>query len=166
VNAAPEGFIKRTPHYEFRQKRPISMKYIGTPQFNHGTPEKLGVLLVNLGTPDAPETPEVRRYLAQFLSDPRIIELPRWLWKTILHGVVLRVRPPKSAEAYKEVWSETQGSPLLSYSKKQRAALQTELSARYGEDVVVGLGMRYGRPLISHSHVPAIQRYHHRVCIR
>ena len=77
------------------------MKYIGTPHFNHGTPEKLGVLLVNLGTPDAPQTKEVRKYLAQFLSDPRIIELPRWLWKTILHGIVLRVRPSKSAEAYR-----------------------------------------------------------------
>ncbi len=124
------------------------MKYIGTPQFNHGTPEKLGVLMINLGTPDAPETPEVRRYLAQFLSDPRIIELPRWLWKTILHGIILRVRPAKSAEAYKEVWSETDGSPLLSISKKQQAALQKELSARYGDDVVVGLGMRYGTPSV------------------
>ena len=124
------------------------MKYIGTPRFNHGTPEKLGILLVNLGTPDAPQTPEVRRYLAQFLSDPRIIELPRWLWKTILHGIVLRVRPAKSAEAYREVWSESEGSPLLSISRKQQAALQKELSARYGDDVVVGLGMRYGTPSV------------------
>jgi len=124
------------------------MKYIGTPHFNHGTPEKLGVLLVNLGTPDAPETPEVRRYLAQFLADPRIIELPRWLWRTILHGIVLRTRPAKSAEAYREVWSETEGSPLLSISRKQKAALQAELSSRYGEDVVVALGMRYGTPSV------------------
>lgn len=124
------------------------MKYIGTPQFSHGTPEKLGVLMINLGTPDAPQTAEVRRYLGQFLADPRIIELPRWLWRTILHGVVLRTRPAKSAEAYREVWSETEGSPLLSISKKQKAALQTELSARYGEDVVVALGMRYGTPSV------------------
>jgi len=124
------------------------MKYIGTPNFRHGTPEKLGVLLVNLGTPDAPETPAVRRYLAQFLSDPRIIELPRWLWKMILHGVILRIRPAKSAAAYREVWSDTEGSPLLSISKKQRTALQSELSARYGDDVVVSLGMRYGSPSV------------------
>lgn len=124
------------------------MKYIGTPDFSHGTSEKLGILLVNLGTPDAPETPEVRRYLAQFLSDPRIIELPRWLWKIILHGVVLRVRPSKSAEAYREVWSDTEGSPLLSISRKQQQALQAEIHARYGADVVVGLGMRYGTPSV------------------
>jgi len=127
------------------------MKYIGTPQFRHGTPEKLGILMVNLGTPDAPETPEVRRYLAQFLADPRIIELPRVLWRMILHGVILRVRPKKSAEAYKEVWSETEGSPLLSISKKQKAALQNELSARYGSDVVVSLGMRYGTPSVDEA---------------
>ncbi len=124
------------------------MKYIGTPEFSHGTPEKMGVLLVNLGTPDAPETPQVRRYLAQFLSDPRIIELPRWLWKIILHGIILRVRPPKSAEAYREVWSKTEGSPLLSISRKQQAALQQELAQRFSEDVVVGLGMRYGTPSV------------------
>jgi len=124
------------------------MKYIGTPQFTHGTPEKLGVLLVNLGTPDAPQTPEVRRYLAQFLADPRIIELPRWLLRTLLHGIILRVRPPKTAEAYREVWSETEGSPLLSISRKQQAALQKALTERYGDDVVVSLGMRYGSPSV------------------
>jgi len=124
------------------------MKYIGTPNYRHGTAEKLGVLLVNLGTPDAPETPAVRRYLAQFLSDPRIIELPRWFWKIILHGIILRVRPAKSAAAYKEVWSDTEGSPLLSISKQQRTALQTILQQRYGDDVVVALGMRYGTPSV------------------
>lgn len=104
--------------------------------------------MANLGTPDAPQTREVRRYLAEFLSDPRIIELPRWLWNIILHGVVLRVRPKRSAAAYRSVWSETDGSPLLSISKKQCAALQQRLQERYGQNVVVVLGMRYGNPSI------------------
>ena len=127
------------------------MKYTGNSDYLHGTPEKLGVLMVNLGTPDAPETGAVRRYLRQFLSDPRIIELPRWLWMMILHGVILRVRPAKSAAAYREVWSATEGSPLLSISKKQALALQTSLQQRFGEDVVVELGMRYGSPSVDQA---------------
>ena len=124
------------------------MKYIGTPDFVHGTEEKLGVLIVNLGTPEAPETVPVRRYLAEFLSDPRIIELPRWLWNVLLHGIILRVRPARSAKAYREVWSEEEGSPLLSISRRQTGAVRAELERRFGEDVVVALGMRYGTPSI------------------
>lgn len=124
------------------------MKYIGTPNYVHGTEERLGVLLVNLGTPEAPQTPEVRRYLAEFLSDPRIIELPRWLWKILLHGVILRVRPSRSAEAYREVWSEEDGSPLLAISQRQTDAVRAALHERFGDDVAVALGMRYGRPSI------------------
>ncbi len=124
------------------------MKYIGTPDYVHGTEERLGVLVVNLGTPEAPETKAVRRYLAQFLSDPRIIELPRWLWNIILHGIILRFRPSKSAKAYQEVWSEETGSPLLSISQAQTQAIRAELQQRYGDDVVVELGMRYGNPSI------------------
>lgn len=124
------------------------MKYIGRPEYQHGTHEKLGVLLVNLGTPDAPETPEVRRYLKQFLSDPRIIELPRALWMLILHGVILRIRPSKSAEAYKEVWDDKTGSPLLHISRLQAEGLQQKLSEQLGDDVVVALGMRYGTPSV------------------
>ncbi len=127
------------------------MKYIGQPDFEHGTPEKLGVLMVNLGTPDAPDTKSVRRYLAEFLSDPRIIELPRWLWRIILHGVILRVRPSKSAEAYQQVWSDTEGSPLLSISTKQKNALHQELQSSLGDSVVVELGMRYGTPSIDEA---------------
>lgn len=127
------------------------MKYIGKPNFKHGTDERLGILVVNLGTPEAPETKAVRRYLRQFLSDPRIIELPRWLWNIILHGVVLRVRPAKSAEAYRQVWSEETGSPLLSYSRAQTAALKTELTRRYGDYVTAELGMRYGHPSIAEA---------------
>ncbi len=124
------------------------MKYIGRPNFEHGTAEKLGVLVANLGTPDAPETAPVRRYLKQFLSDPRVIELPRLLWMLILHGVVLRVRPAKSAAAYREVWDKETGSPLLHISQKQTNALRTALQQQFGEKVVVSLGMRYGKPSI------------------
>jgi len=124
------------------------MKYLGQPDYEHGSDEKLGVLIVNLGTPDAPDTSSVQRYLRQFLSDPRIIELPRALWMLILHGVILRVRPAKSAEAYREVWDEQTGSPLLSISLAQTNAINTELRKRFGDDVVVALGMRYGSPSI------------------
>ena len=124
------------------------MKYIGTPHFKHGTEERLGVLVVNLGTPAAPQTKEVRRYLAQFLSDPRIIELPRLVWLALLYGVILRIRPSRSAEAYREVWSEETGSPLLNISKLQVAALKTELQKRFGDSAVIALGMRYGEPSI------------------
>ncbi len=124
------------------------MKYIGRADFEHGTPEKLGLLMVNLGTPDAPHTKPVRRYLKEFLSDPRIIELPRIVWMAILHGIILRVRPAKSAEAYREVWDEKTGSPLLHISRLQAAAMQKSLQSRLGDDVVVALGMRYGSPSI------------------
>jgi len=124
------------------------MKYLGKPDYQHGTGEKLGILMVNLGTPDAPDTKSVRRYLKQFLSDPRIIELPRLLWLAILHGVILRVRPAKSAQAYQEVWNEQSGSPLMSISCAQANALQTNLQARFGPDVIVSLGMRYGSPSV------------------
>lgn len=124
------------------------MKYIGRPDYAHGTEERLGVLVVNLGTPEAPESGAVRRYLAEFLSDPRIIELPRWLWMILLHGVILRIRPSRSAKAYREVWSEKTGSPLLDVSTRQTAALRAELTERLGNDVVVALGMRYGNPSI------------------
>jgi len=124
------------------------VKYLGQPQFDHANPERIGILMANLGTPDAPQTKEVRRYLAQFLSDPRIIELPRWLWRIILHGIILRTRPAKSAEAYRTVWSDTEGSPLLSISQKQCKALHEALQQRFGDNVVTALGMRYGSPSI------------------
>ena len=115
---------------------------------NHPQPAqravKVGVLLANLGTPDAPTTPAVRKYLAEFLSDPRVIEIPPLLWKLILHGIILRVRPKKSAALYKSIWSD-EGSPLLAISKRQQAALQKKLDA----SITVKLGMRYGNPTIA-----------------
>ncbi len=124
------------------------MKYIGTPHFEHGTEERLGILIVNLGTPAAPKTREVRQYLAQFLSDPRIIELPRLIWLALLYGVILRIRPSRSAKAYREVWSEETGSPLLNISRMQVRALEEELRLRFNNKVRVALGMRYGNPSI------------------
>ena len=109
-----------------------------------------GVLLTNLGTPDAPTPSALRKYLAQFLSDPRVIETPRWLWWPILHGVILRVRPRRSAKAYREVWTEA-GSPLLAISEKQCGAIRSELDKDAGASVRVELGMRYGNPSIRSS---------------
>lgn len=107
---------------------------------------RIGVLLINLGTPDAPEAAAVRRYLAEFLSDPRVIEIPRIAWLPILHGIILRTRPKKSAHAYKQVWTE-EGSPLAAITRKQAETLQERL----GDDVIVDFAMRYGNPGIGQS---------------
>lgn len=106
----------------------------------------VGVLLVNLGTPDAPDAASVRRYLAEFLSDPRVVEIPAPLWKPVLYGVILRTRPAKTAEAYRKIWTN-EGSPLMAISKRQRDALQDRL----GDSICVGLAMRYGSASIGHA---------------
>ncbi|HMN53032.1 MAG TPA: ferrochelatase [Sphingopyxis sp.] len=103
----------------------------------------IGVLLVNLGTPDAPTPASVRRYLAEFLSDRRVVEIPALLWQPILRGAILPTRPRKSAEAYAQVWSG-EGSPLAAITRRQTAALQAAL----GESVHVAYAMRYGEPAI------------------
>lgn len=113
----------------------------GHPPVRHG---RIGVLMINLGTPDAPEASAVRRYLAQFLSDPRVIEIPQWLWRPVLHGIVLRVRPRKSAEAYQQVWTN-HGSPLAAITRRQTDALKKRL----GNEVIVDFAMRYGNPGIA-----------------
>ncbi|MDP4299227.1 ferrochelatase [Leptothrix discophora] len=120
------------------------MSYATEPTFQHGSAPRVGVLLVNLGTPDAPQTDAVRRYLAEFLSDPRVVEIPRALWLPILHGIILRVRPAKSAAKYASVWTP-EGSPLAVWTRKQATLLQGYLGER-GEQVVVSWAMRYGRP--------------------
>lgn len=124
------------------------MKYQNETGFRHDAPEALGVLLMNLGTPDAPTVPAVRRYLAEFLGDPRVVELPRPLWWLVLNGVILRVRPRRSAAAYRSVWTE-EGSPLLTISRRQSSALQERLSARLAGPVRVELAMRYGNPSVA-----------------
>lgn len=106
-----------------------------------------GVLLTNLGTPDAPTAAALRRYLAEFLYDPRVIEKPRALWWLILHGVILRIRPRRAAHAYARVWTDA-GSPLLAISRRQETALQSLLWQRLGRHVKVALAMRYGAPSI------------------
>lgn len=110
---------------------------------------KIGVLLANLGTPDEPTAPAVKRYLRQFLSDPRVIDLPRFKWLPILNFMVLPKRSPKVAEAYKSIWT-TEGSPLLAISRQQQKALQTYFSAK-GKDIIVELGMSYGHPSIENG---------------
>ena len=94
------------------------VKYIGEKEYEHGSKEKIGVLITNLGTPDAPEKKELKVYLNQFLSDPRVIELPRILWQILLKLVILQIRPSRSAAAYKKVWTE-KGSPLLVIANNQ-----------------------------------------------
>ena len=118
-----------------------------SPEYEHGLPESLGVLLVNLGTPDAPTPGAVRRYLRKFLSDPRVVEFPRMLWLVALHGYILRTRPAASAKAYEKVWTE-QGSPLLLHSVDIANAVQEKLSARLSGTVNVELGMSYSDPSI------------------
>jgi ferrochelatase len=104
---------------------------------------RVGVLLINLGTPDRADARAVRAYLKQFLSDPRVIEIPRLLWQPILRGIILNTRPRKSAHAYRQVWSE-EGSPLAAITRRQAKALE----GAFGDDVVVDHAMRYGRPAI------------------
>ncbi|MFY2509384.1 ferrochelatase [Vibrio pectenicida] len=101
--------------------------------------KKQGVLLVNLGTPDAPTAPAIKRFLSQFLHDPRVVDMTRWLWCPLLHGIILPIRSPKVAKLYQTVWMK-EGSPLLVYAKKQAEKLKQQI------DIPVELGMTYGNP--------------------
>ena len=114
----------------------------------HNKKAKVGVLLTNLGTPEAPTASALRRYLGEFLSDPRVVEIPRIIWMIILHGIILRVRPKKSAKLYESIWTPS-GSPLLVISKQQKEAVAKVLAEKYGDDVKVELAMRYGQPTIN-----------------
>jgi len=112
----------------------------------HRTAARTGLLLINLGTPDAPTAAAIRRYLRQFLSDRRVVEFPRALWLAILYLFILPFRPRRLVHAYEKVWT-AQGSPLLAISREQQQAL----SATFGADIVVGLAMSYGEPSIEHA---------------
>ncbi len=132
------------------------VNYIGNPDFKHDSDPCTGVLVTNLGTPDAPTTSALRHYLAEFLADPRVVEIPRFIWWFVLHGFILRTRPKRSAATYRKVWTET-GSPLLANSKKQVAAIQTFLEQHTTEKFHVELAMRYGNPSIQ-SGLETLQR--------
>jgi ferrochelatase len=142
-------------------------RYRTEPPFAHDRQPRLGVLLINLGTPDAPTAPAVRRYLAEFLADPRVVEIPRLAWRPLLHGVILRLRPGRSAERYAKIWTKD-GSPLLAHSQRQRTLLTGFLGQRLktlglpSDHAVVELGMRYGQPAIA----DALYRLHDAGCDR
>ena len=123
------------------------MSFAAEPTYEHGSASRTAVLLCNLGTPDAPTTEALRRYLAEFLSDRRVVEIPRLLWWLILHGVILRVRPAKSAAKYASIWSP-EGSPLKVWTDKQAKMLSGYLGER-GHRVTVRYAMRYGSPSIA-----------------
>ncbi|WP_045826748.1 ferrochelatase [Teredinibacter turnerae] len=113
--------------------------------FSHSQNPKTGVLLVNLGTPAAPTAKALKPYLKEFLSDPRVVEFPRLLWWLILNGIILNVRPRKSAAAYAKIWTE-RGSPLAIHTADQASALEMRLQRRFGDQVLVAWAMRYGSP--------------------
>ncbi len=136
-------------------------RYAAEAPMDHGQPaahSATAVLLCNLGTPDAPTAPALRRYLGEFLSDPRVIEIPRAVWWLILHGIILRVRPARSAAKYRTVWMAG-GSPLLVWTQRQADGLAAALSAR-GHAVTVRAAMRYGNPSVASS-LDALKREGH-----
>lgn len=119
------------------------MTFVGERDFEHDRSEKIGVLLCNLGTPDSFQTNDVRKFLKEFLSDGRVVEIPKFIWWLILNGIILIFRPSKSAKLYKSVWTD-EGSPLMVYSKKLAHRLTEELS----DNFEIELAMRYGNPSI------------------
>ena len=132
------------------------MTFRPEPKFDHDAIARLGVLLVNLGTPAAPTPAAVRRYLAQFLADPRVVEIPRVAWRPLLHGVILRTRPAKSAARYEAIWTKD-GSPLAVHTVKQKVLLSGYVGQRLkalglpADHAVVDYAMRYGEPSIGGS---------------
>jgi ferrochelatase len=124
------------------------MKYSAQTKFSHANQPATGVLLVNLGTPEQANPRAVRKYLAEFLADPRVVEMPRILWRLILHGIILRVRPGPVAKNYAKIWTE-QGSPLMVKSQAVADKLQAKLDQALPGPVHVALAMRYGQPSIA-----------------
>lgn len=124
------------------------MKYKSNKGFSHSQADKIGVLVTNLGTPQAPTKQALRPYLKEFLSDPRVVEVPRIIWWFVLNLIILNIRPKRSAEAYSTVWTD-EGSPLLSITKTQSNAIAKRCKEKYGDDVIVDFAMRYGQPAIS-----------------
>ena len=125
------------------------MSFAPEPPFRHGSAAKTAVLVVNLGTPDEATPKAVRRYLAEFLADPRVVEIPRAVWLPILHGIILRTRPATSARKYASIWMK-EGSPLKVWTEKQALLLAGYLGQR-GHAVLVRHAMRYGEPSVASS---------------
>jgi ferrochelatase len=122
--------------------------FLPEPPYRHDQPARIGLLLINLGTPEAPTAAALRPYLAEFLSDRRVVEIPRALWQPILHGIILRTRPAKSAEKYASIWLP-EGSPLKVHTQRQTALLRQELAGRAPVPLVVDYAMRYGQPSVA-----------------
>ncbi|WP_206483407.1 ferrochelatase [Thalassotalea sp. G2M2-11] len=125
----------------------MKSRYLGRDRSIHQQQRKTGIILTNLGTPDAPTSSALRQYLREFLSDPRVVEIPRVIWMLILHGIILRVRPKKSAKLYESIWTK-EGSPLLVITEKLRDKVADQLQVSEREDIVLAIGMRYGQPAI------------------
>ncbi|MDT0596201.1 ferrochelatase [Glaciecola petra] len=123
------------------------MKFQSQTDFTHDQTDKVGVLITNLGTPQAPTKQALRPYLKQFLSDPRVVEVPKLIWWFVLNCIILNFRPKRSAAAYATVWSD-EGSPLLVHTKNQAAKLAERCEQKWGDKVVVDFAMRYGQPSI------------------
>lgn len=119
--------------------------YQPEPAYTHGSQPKVGILLANLGTPDAPTAQALRPYLKQFLMDRRVVEIPRLIWWCILNGIILLIRPKKSAEKYASIWAK-KGSPLMVYAQQQKKLLQGYLSQTIDSPFAIELGMTYGNP--------------------
>jgi len=126
------------------------MRYLSEPPFTHDTVQKVGILLVNLGTPDEPTAPALRRYLQEFLSDPRVVEIPRLIWLSILHGIILNRRPKKSAAKYAKIWLQ-EGAPLLVHTKRLAQMLRGYIGDKIKYPITVAVGMRYGNPSIANA---------------
>lgn len=124
------------------------MKYQSQKAFTHKQADKIGILLTNLGTPDAPTPKALRRYLKEFLWDPRVVEVPRPIWWAVLNLVILNIRPRRSAKAYATVWTD-EGSPLLIHTRNQAKALSERCKQQFGDSVHVDFAMRYGNPSVS-----------------
>lgn len=125
-------------------------RYWTEPPYSHGSAPKTGVLIANLGTPEAPTAPALRKYLKQFLSDPRVVEIPRIVWWPILNGIILNLRPKKSAAKYATVWTN-EGSPLKFHTEKQAKLLAGQLLHDGHGQIVVEWAMRYGEPSIPNA---------------
>ena len=134
-------------------------RYLQEPEFRHDSLAQTGILLINLGTPEAPTAAALKPYLRQFLSDPRVVEIPQWLWQPILRCVILNTRPKKSAEKYAQIWTRD-GSPLKIYTDKLARQLQGFWGNSRRQPVVVDYAMRYGQPSVE----AALQRLKQQGC--